>query len=126
MARVVLRSLWFNAVADLSDFMYLESASALTRADSAPGFFQQTATRSRWVQTQQRSPRVWTVRCDLATADERVWLRAHIGEPGVWVRDHLGQKVCGVYTSISDTPEVWGDVSPISIDITEITVSEAV
>ena len=126
MATVNLRSVWFNSVSDLSDFLYLDSAAELTRADAVDGFFQQTATRSRWIQTRQHSPRIWTVRCDLATADERAWLRLHMGDPGVWVRDHLGQKVAGVYTSLSDTPAVWGDFSPLSIQLTEITVSEAV
>ena len=125
MARVHLRSIWFNSAADLSDWLYLESASMVQRSDGVEGSTYRTPSRIRFVQQAGPMTRTWRVSCEMATADERAWLRTHIGLPGVWVRDHLGQRIFGVYTSVTDAPEVWADVSPVTIEITGITPESA-
>lgn len=124
--RVVLTSIWLNAGDDLSDSLRLD-ASGRSLDDVTDGFFQQMSNRQRWIQTGTVPLRRVVIRCDLATVEERAWIRAHKGSPGVWYRDHTGEKLFGVYPGlVGDDPITSENRAPLSITITEVTRSEAV
>lgn len=125
MASVKLRAIWFNRVADPTDFLALRFVTGFSRSPEKPGEIRRGAggrvrlfTRAGWAVS-------WSLSFQAVAPQQKRWLEDHAGEL-LCVRDDRGHKVFGSYLSVDVEEHRYNHEADVSLTFTELTHSEAV
>lgn len=123
--RVELCAIWFNLADDLSVWINIDRATPLTRTSATNGRVQATAAgRRRRIRT-VGTDRTWSTQMTVNDPDQVQWLEDHVGEL-MCVRDNKGHKMFVVYDTVQMDDHDYNTGSNTSLELTEITFSEAV
>lgn len=122
---VEIQGVWLNLASDPSDYCHFEFARDLKRTKVQPGKVQPMAGgRLRLVRTVGRSKGL-SFSLQACTRAQLDWLEDHLGET-VCARDDEGHKFFAVYLIVSVDEHNYNDEGESSLDLSELSFSEAV
>lgn len=125
MASVTLKAIWFNRVADPADFLALRYVSGFDRAPEKPGNFRRGAGGRVRLFTRAGRELSWSLSFKAVSLAQKEWLEAHAGEL-LCIRDDRGGKFFGSYLGVGVGEHRYNHEADVSLEVTEISFSEAV